>query len=47
MRARGVSGTKAVCSLARKLVPLLLRVMQTGEPFDEQRWRAHRRQVAA
>jgi transposase len=47
MRARGVPGTKAVCSLARKLVPLLLRVMQTGEPFDEARWRGNRRQVAA
>jgi transposase len=47
MRARGIPGTKAVCSLARKLVPLLLRVMQTGEPFDEARWRGNRRQVAA
>jgi len=46
MRARGVPGTKAVCSLARKLVPLLLRVMQTGEPFDEARWRGNRRQAA-
>ncbi len=42
MRARGVAGTKAVCSLARKLVPLLFRLMQTGEPFDEARWRGHR-----
>jgi transposase len=47
MRARGVPGTKAVCSLARRLVPLLLRLMQTGEPFDEARWRGNRRQVAA
>lgn len=47
MRARGVPGTKAVCSLARKLVPLLLRIMQTGEPFDESRWRGNRRQAAA
>ena len=47
MRARGMPGTKAVCSLARKLVPLLLRIMQTGEPFDAARWRAHRHQVAA
>lgn len=46
LRARGVPGTKAVCSLARKLVPLLLRVMQTGESFDEGRWRDHRRQTA-
>ncbi len=47
MRARGVPGTKAVCSLARKLVPLLLRIMQTGEPFDEGRWQGNRRRVAA
>jgi transposase len=47
MRTRGVPGTKAVCTLARKLVPLLLRIMQTGEPFDEARWRGNRRQVAA
>jgi transposase len=46
MRARGVPGTKAVCSLARKLVPLLLRVMQTGEPFDEARWRRNRHAAA-
>jgi transposase len=36
-------GTKAVCTLARKLVPLLLKVMQTGEPFDRQRWLDNRR----
>ena len=47
MRARGIPGTKAVCSLARKLVPLLLRVMQSGEPFTEARWRGNRRQLAA
>ena len=47
MRARGMPGTKAVCSLARRLVPLLLRLMQTGELFDEGRWRGNRRQVAA
>ncbi|MBK6423871.1 MAG: IS110 family transposase [Gemmatimonadetes bacterium] len=47
MRARGIPGTKAVCALARKLVPLLLTLMQTGQPFDEVRWRGNRRQVAA
>jgi transposase len=47
MRARGVPGTKAVCTLARKLVPLLLRIMQTDQPFDEARWRGNRRQAAA
>ncbi len=46
VRARGVPGTKAVCSLARKLVPLLLMIMQTGQPFDEARWRGNRRQAA-
>jgi transposase len=39
--------TAAVCSLARKLVPMLLRVMQTHEPFDLERWRANRRQPKA
>lgn len=39
--------TKAVCAIARKLVPLLLAVMQSGEPFDEVRWRANRRAVPA
>ncbi len=47
MRARGVPGTKAVCTIARKLVPMLLQVMQTGQPFDEARWRGNRRQAAA
>ncbi len=31
---------KAVCAIARKLVPRLLRVMQSGDGFDEARWRA-------
>jgi len=44
LKARnGGSGTKAICTLARKLVPLLLKVMQTGEPFDHARWLANRR----
>jgi transposase len=29
----------AVCAVARKLVPMLLHIMQTGESFDEKRWR--------
>ena len=37
--------TKAVCAVARKLVPLLLTVLQTGQPFDRQRWDANRRQL--
>lgn len=45
LKARnGNRGTHAVCSIARKLVPLLLKVMQTGEPFDLQRWQANRHQ---
>ncbi|HMG17260.1 MAG TPA: IS110 family transposase [Gemmatimonadales bacterium] len=43
LKARnGGVGTKAVCTLARKLVPLLLKVMQSGEPFDKQRWLENR-----
>ncbi|NUO63873.1 MAG: IS110 family transposase [Gemmatimonadaceae bacterium] len=34
--------TKAVCAVARKLVPMLLAVMQSGEPFDRARWEAAR-----
>lgn len=44
MRARnGDKGTKAVCAIARKLVPMLLTVAQSGEPFDRERWLADRR----
>ena len=39
--------TAAVCSLARKLVPMLLRVMQSKEPFDLDRWLANRRRPEA
>ncbi|MGD0992001.1 MAG: IS110 family transposase [Gemmatimonadales bacterium] len=45
--ARGSSGTKAVCTLARKLVPMLLVLMQSKTPFDVERWRANRRQPEA
>jgi len=44
--ARGSTRTKAVCSIARKLVPLLLAVVRSGEAFDEARWFAHRHQRA-
>jgi transposase len=47
MRARGMPGTKAVCAVARKLVPLLLAVMQSGAPFDLARWQENRHQLAA
>jgi len=43
MLERGKSKTNAVCAIARKLVPMLLRVMQTAQPFDEARWQAGRR----
>lgn len=39
----GGKGTKAVCAIARKLVPMLLTVAQSGEPFDRERWLADRR----
>ena len=45
--ARGSTRTKAVCSIARKLVPLLLAVMRSGEAFDVDRWHANRHQRAA
>ncbi len=38
--------TKAVCAIARKLVPLVLAVLQRGEPFDKTRWQAARHQPA-
>jgi hypothetical protein len=38
LERNGRSRTKAVCAIARKLVPMLLHVMQTGEPFDVPRW---------
>lgn len=38
----GEAKVYAICAVARKLVPLLLHVLQSGEPFDEARWRAHR-----
>ncbi len=48
LKARnGGAGTKAVCTLARKLVPLLLKVMQSGEPFDKDRWLGNRRRREA
>jgi transposase len=48
LKARnGDRGTKTVCTLSRKLVPMLLRVMQSGEPFDRARWLANRRQPEA
>lgn len=34
--------TKAVCAVARKLVPLLVAVLQSGQLFDRARWQANR-----
>lgn len=34
----GGSKISAICALARRIVPLLLHVMQTGETFDHRRW---------
>jgi transposase len=34
--------TKAVCAVARKLVPLLFAIIKHGEPFDIERWKAAR-----
>ncbi len=38
----GGSRTSAMCAVARKLVPMLLHVVQTGEAFDATKWRAAR-----
>ena len=40
---RGMPKTAAVCAVARKLVPLLFRVMRTEAPFDLARWQEDRR----
>lgn len=47
MLRQGKSKTNAVCAIARKLVPMVLTVMQTAEPFDVKRWQADRREQAA
>lgn len=38
----GGSKTSAMCAVARKMVPMLLHVMQTTEVFDEAKWKAGR-----
>ncbi|MGH7653687.1 MAG: transposase, partial [Gemmatimonadaceae bacterium] len=43
MAARnGGSKISAICALARRMVPMLLHVMQTGEAFDQRRWEGAR-----
>ena len=34
----GGSKIKGLAAVARKLVPLVLHIIQTGEPFDAARW---------
>ncbi|HXE57366.1 MAG TPA: transposase [Gemmatimonadales bacterium] len=47
LKARyGGLGTKAICTLARRLVPLLFALMKTGTPFDKARGRAPGRACA-
>jgi transposase len=36
----GGAKVSAICAIARKLVPMLLHIMQTGEAFDAAQWRA-------
>lgn len=45
MLARGVPKTAAVCAIARRLVPLLFRILQTGEAFDQAKWYAERQRM--
>jgi transposase len=40
----GGSKVSAVCAIARKLVPMLLHIMQTAERFDATRWHVLQRQ---
>jgi hypothetical protein len=42
MRSRGLAKPEAVCAVARKLVPVVLRILKTGAAFDEARWLAAR-----
>jgi transposase len=47
MRAAGMKKPSVLCAIARKLVPMLLHIVQTGEPFDKARWLAARAQPTA
>lgn len=42
LERNGMRRTKAVAALARKLVPVLFRVMKSGEPFDLERFLENR-----
>jgi hypothetical protein len=37
-KRNGGSKISAICALARRMVPMLLHIMQTGEVFDRKRW---------
>jgi transposase len=39
-KRNGGKKISAMCGIARKLVPMLLHIVQTGESFDEAQWRA-------
>jgi transposase len=43
LRARSFQRTKAVCALARRLVPVLFAVVERGRPFDRALFDANRR----
>ena len=47
MLRQGKSKTNAVCAIARRIVPMLLTVMQTAESFDVGRWNADQRESDA
>jgi transposase len=46
LQRNGGRKTKALCAIARKLVPMLLHVAKTHEPFDPARWDAERQPTA-
>ena len=37
-KRNGGSKISAICALARRMVPMLLHIVQTGEAFDRERW---------
>ena len=44
LKKRGFVQTKAVCTLARRLVPILFAVVKSGKPFDKEIFLGNRRQ---
>jgi hypothetical protein len=37
-KRNGGSKISAICALERRMVPMLLHIMQTGKAFDHERW---------